>query len=124
MDRHFATLQQAIASDPSLQGKAKLVSISFDPDHDSPAVLLAHAKRLKADPGCLDVSHGRSGDARSLCGQVRRRPDPAGRHGRDHAQPADDARRPDGRLVRIYSGNEWSPSKVLDDLRTIVKPPA
>ena len=31
---------------------------------------------------------------------------------------------PDGRLVRIYPGNEWSPSKVLDDLRAAVKPPA
>jgi protein SCO1/2 len=124
MDRHFATLQQAIASDTSLTGRAKLVSVSFDPDHDSPAVLLAHAKRLKADPAVWTFL---TGDRVTLDRF-------AAKFGVGLIRPADTTEithnlrtmliGPDGRLVRIYSGNEWSPSKVLDDLRATVKPPA
>ena len=124
MDRHFAAIQQTIASDSSLTGKAKLVSISFDPDHDSPAVLLAHARRLKADP---EVWTFLTGDRVTLDRF-------AAKFGVGLIRPADTTEithnlrtmliGPDGRLVRIYPGNEWSPSKVLDDLRATVKPPA
>lgn len=124
MDRHFAAIQQTIASDSSLTGKAKLVSISFDPDHDSPAVLLAHATRLKADPAVWTFL---TGDRVTLDRF-------AAKFGVGLIRPADTTEithnlrtmliGPDGRLVRIYPGNEWSPSKVLDDLRATVKPPA
>ena len=124
MDRHFATLQRAITSDSALTGKAKLVSISFDPDHDSPAVLLAHARRLKADPSVWTFL---TGDRVTLDRF-------AAKFGVGLIRPAETTEithnlrtmliGPDGRLVRIYPGNEWSPSKVLDDLRTTVKPPA
>ena len=124
MDRHFAALQQAIASDPSLTGKAKLVSISFDPDHDSPAVLLAHAKRLKADASVWTFL---TGDRVTLDRF-------AAKFGVGLIRPADTTEithnlrtmliGPDGRLVRIYSGHEWLPSKMLDDLRATVRPPA
>ena len=50
MSQNFATIQRAIAEDPALRGRVKLVSISFDPEHDTPAVLAAHAAKLKADP--------------------------------------------------------------------------
>ena len=35
---------------PALRGTVHLLSVSFDPDHDTPAVLAAHAKRVGADP--------------------------------------------------------------------------
>jgi protein SCO1 len=124
MDRHFAAIQQTIASDSSLTGKAKLLSISFDPDHDSPAVLLAHARRLKADPSVWTFL---TGDRVTLDRF-------AAKFGVGLIRPADTTEithnlrtmliGPDGRLVRIYPGNEWSPSKVLDDLRATIKPPA
>jgi protein SCO1/2 len=124
MDRNFVTIQQAIASDPSLTGKAKLVSISFDPDHDTPKVLLAHAERLKADPSVWTFL---TGDRVTLDRF-------AAKFGVGLIRPADTTEithnlrtiliGPDGRLVRIYSGNEWSPSKVLEHLRALLKPPA
>src|SRR5438128_580415 len=49
MDRNFAAVQQALETDPALK-KAHLVSISFDPVTDTPAVLKKHASELKADP--------------------------------------------------------------------------
>lgn len=50
MDRRFAEVQAIVAADPSLAGRIKLLSISFDPAFDRSQVLRAHAKKLAADP--------------------------------------------------------------------------
>ena len=50
MDRRFAGVQAAAATDPALKDKIKLLSISFDPQFDRAAVLKAHAATLGADP--------------------------------------------------------------------------
>ena len=50
IDRRFGELQKLAADDPALNGKIKLLSISFDPGFDSAAVLRAHAKKAGADP--------------------------------------------------------------------------
>ncbi len=49
MDRRFASIQQAVRDGRTARG-VRLLSISFDPDRDTPAVLRAHAARLGADP--------------------------------------------------------------------------
>ncbi len=58
MDRNFAAVQQTLKTDPALT-KVHLVSISFDPMSDTPAVLKKHASDLKADAGAVDVSDRR-----------------------------------------------------------------
>lgn len=50
MDKHFAVVQRAIIDDASLAPGVQLVSVSFDPDHDTPPVLRAHARRVGANP--------------------------------------------------------------------------
>ena len=50
MDQNFATLQRRLADDTILRGRVKLISVTFDPTRDTPAVLAAHAAKLKADP--------------------------------------------------------------------------
>jgi len=49
MDRRFAEAQALIATDPDLRGKARLLSVSFDPKFDRAAVLRQHAAALQAD---------------------------------------------------------------------------
>jgi protein SCO1/2 len=49
MDRQFAEAQ-ALIKERGLTGKAALLSVSFDPKNDTPAVLKAHAQQLKSDP--------------------------------------------------------------------------
>ena len=48
MDRHFAAIQKTLETDAALS-KVHLVTVSFDPVTDTPAVLKAHAKTLEAD---------------------------------------------------------------------------
>ena len=50
IDRRFGEVQKLAEGDPSLKGRIKLLSISFDPGFDSAAVLRAHAKKAGADP--------------------------------------------------------------------------
>jgi protein SCO1/2 len=48
IERRFVEAQKAIASDAAL-ADARLVSVTLDPDYDTPEVLRAHAKTLGAD---------------------------------------------------------------------------
>ena len=50
MDRRFAEVQALAGAEPSLAGRVKLLSVSFDPKFDRASVLRSHAKALDADP--------------------------------------------------------------------------
>lgn len=48
MDAYFAAIQNAIKGG-RVAGRVRLVSVSFDPEFDTPAALRAHAARVGAD---------------------------------------------------------------------------
>jgi protein SCO1/2 len=50
MDRKFADLAQSIAAFPDRARQVRLLSVSFDPDHDTPAILREHARIRGASP--------------------------------------------------------------------------
>ncbi|MBY0496675.1 MAG: SCO family protein [Cyanobacteria bacterium] len=50
IDRRFSEVQNHAVDDPVLRGRLKLLSISFDPAFDQPAVLRVHARKLGANP--------------------------------------------------------------------------
>ena len=119
MDQNFSTLQNAIAEDPALTGKVKLVTISFDP-MDTPAVLAAHAKQRKADPAVWTFLTGDKVTVDKF----------AGRFGvgviANPQNPTDITHNlrtaligADGRIKRLYSGSDWTPRVVLADLRDL-----
>ena len=118
MDRQFGSLQKAIKADARLRDTAHLVSISFDPGHDTPAVIAAHARARGADPAVWSYLTGtpeaidrltsrfgvsaiaEKGDVPSIAHNLR-------------TAIVD----PKGRLVKIYSGNDWTVDALLNDLR-------
>lgn len=123
MDQDFATIQRSVAEDPALKGRVQLLSVSFDPEHDTPAVLAAHAARLKADPAVwtfatgdkitIDRFVGRFGIglvASDTPGQIvhNLRTALIGR---------------DGRVITFYTGSDWTPGTVLADLRAAAAHP-
>lgn len=80
----------------------KLLSISFDPAHDSPAALATYASRLKADPNVWRFATARDEAAlRTLLDQFQVVVIPDGMNGFEHnaALLVVDSR---GRLVRIF----------------------
>jgi protein SCO1/2 len=96
------------------------VTVSFDPVTDTPPVLKAHARRLEAD---LKRWTFLTGD-RDEIDQF------AARFGVSVTRALNDPRDithnlrtgivdANGRLVKVYTGNEWSPDQVLEDLKTV-----
>jgi len=121
MDRHFAALQKTLKSDPALS-KVHLVTVSFDPVTDTPPVLKAHARTLDAylarwtfltgDRDDIDKFGARFGvsvsralnDPRDITHNLRTVIIDAG-----------------GKLARTYTGNEWTPAAILDDLKAVAR---
>jgi len=120
IDRQFATIQREVAADPRLAGQVRLLSISIDPAHDTPAVLADHATRLEADAAVWTFL---TGDAATV-DRV------AGRYGVGITRPeapgeiAHNLRTTlvgrDGRVRAIYTGNDWTTATVMEDLRAAV----
>ena len=118
LDRHFREAQEGIARDPGLRGRARLVSVSFDPDHDTPAVLAAHATRVSADPAVWTMLTGSREEVdrfASRFGVSVIRPD------KPDAEIVHNLRTAvvdvDGRLVALLSGNDWTPAELLARMR-------
>jgi protein SCO1/2 len=117
MDQHFETLQRSVSTDPALRGRVKLISVSIDPAFDTPLVLAAHAARVKADPAVWTFLTGDVGTIDHLAAQfgvgVLRDPQDATSITHNLRTTLIGA---DGRLVKVYSGNDWTPGEVLEDI--------
>jgi protein SCO1 len=118
MDRHFADMQREILADPGLASRARLVSVSFDPRHDTPAIVAAHAKERGAD---VRVWSYVTGDAAAIEHLTSRfgvstieEHDAAETITHNLRTAIVDAR---GRLVKFYTGNDWTVQQVMADLR-------
>ena len=119
MDRHFVTLQEHLEDDPALR-RVHLVSVSFDPATDTPAVLKRHARELKANLARWTFLTGERHDIERFAARfgvsVSRSPTDI----RDIAHNLRTAIvSPEGTLVKVYTGNEWTPDEILADLKPV-----
>ncbi len=122
MDRNFAAIQNEVGKTPGL-GDVRLVSVSFDPANDTPAVLQMHAKTLQADPAVWHFVTASAGDIKSFSAKFG-----------VTAEPSDESPAilthnlstavidPDGRLVKIRPGNMWTPADLIADLKAAPAP--
>ncbi len=122
MDQYFLALQRGILVSPPLRSAVRLLSISFDPDVDKPGVLLQHAK----DVGAYDpVWRFATGDRKAIDEFGAKVGLAVIREGKSGRQITHNLRTVlvdrDGRLVKTYNGNDWSPEVVLADLAAAVK---
>jgi len=122
MDRNFIAVQNEVKKTAGL-ADVRLVSVSFDPEYDTPAVLKAHAKSLQADPA---VWHFVTTDKEAIKGF-------AAKFGVT-AEPSDESPSvlthnlstvvidADGKLVKIRPGNNWTPADLIADLEATPAP--
>ena len=119
MDRHFAAMQKPLADDPALR-RVHLVTVSFDPATDTPPVLKAHARTLEAD---LTRWTFLTGDRDEVDRFAARFGVSVGRALNDPRDITHNLRTVivdgEGKLVKVYTGNEWTPEHVLADLRRL-----
>ena len=121
MDRHFAQIQQTLKRDPEL-ATVQLVTVSFDPATDSPAVLKAHGRELGADFTRWTFLTGDRDDIDRFAARFGVAVSRASNDPRDITHNLRtvilDAK---GDLVKTYTGNDWTPDQLLADLRHVVR---
>jgi protein SCO1/2 len=120
MDQNFAKIQAKLKEQNNLL-KTHLLSVSFDPEIDTPAVLKKHAEKLGADPRLWtfvsgdrdEIDKWASGFGVSISRAMN---DP--RDITHNLRTAILDRQ--GNLVQVYTGNEWTPEQALADVRVMV----
>jgi protein SCO1/2 len=121
MDRRFADVQRQVAADASLGERVHLLSVSFDPDQDTPAELKAHAGKLVADPArwTFATAPRETVDrfAAAFGVNVIREADRTITHNLRTAVIG-----PDGKVVAIYTGSDWSADQLVGDLKRALQP--
>jgi protein SCO1 len=122
MDRHFAAVQKAIGSTPAL-ADVRLLTVTFDPEFDTPAILQAHARRRGADPSVWTFATGEPKEIARFSSQfgvyVERNPQSAADITHNLITAVVDA---DGRLVARHTGNDWTPAELVADLAAAAAP--
>ncbi|MGI8957550.1 MAG: SCO family protein [Chthoniobacterales bacterium] len=116
MSENFAELQKAIqASADSLAG-TRLLSISFDPQFDTPEVLKQYAQNAGGDPAIWTFATGEPAEIQSLTKafSVLVQPE-SGTISHSLATALIDRK---GRIVKIWRGNGWTPADVLPEIRS------
>jgi len=121
MDKHFADVQAQIKKSPDL-ADVQLVSVTLDPAFDTPAVLAQHAKRLGADPARWHFATGSPDEVLAFAKRFGVIAEP----GETAVALVHNLRTavidPQGRLVKAYSGNMWSPAELVADLKATPPP--
>jgi protein SCO1/2 len=119
MDRNFVAMQEKLEADPAFKGH--LVTVSIDPLNDKPAVLKKHAVKLGANPKTWTFLTGNRDDIDQF----------AARFGLSAARAMTDQKDithnlrtaiidRQGNLVKVFTGNEWTPDQVLADMKVLV----
>jgi protein SCO1/2 len=119
MSANFAQLNAALAADPTLRKRAHLLSVTLDPEYDRPAVLRSYGATYAG--GKFDDWDFATGDP----AEVRRLAEFFGLMYKTEGNQVIHSLRtavvtPDGKLYKIYRGNEWKPEEVLSALRSIL----
>lgn len=122
MDRHFAAIQKQLAGAQDLRD-VRLVSVTLDPEFDTPAVLSGHAERLKADRNVWTFLTGTPADVAAFAQQFgifTERDLGTGANLTHNLRTA--VVGVDGRLASVHSGNDWTPADLVADLKATPAP--
>jgi protein SCO1/2 len=120
MDRQFAETQASIKNDAELSGRIHLLSISFDPVFDTPPVLATHAKKVGADPAVWNFMTGDRADVEAFASRLGMSIVPDAANAPEIVHNLRTAViDPDGRLVKIFNGSEWSAADLISELRNV-----
>jgi protein SCO1/2 len=120
MSNHFARIQRSLKGDGKLEGMWHLMSVSFDPKFDRPAVLKRYAAEYGADFSTWDflTDPDTSGPA------IRRLADGLGLEYSEDGGLIDHNLRtilidPEGKLVKVITGNEWKPEELAAEMKRL-----
>lgn len=118
MTHNFAQIEKTLAADPALYRSTHLLSISFDPQFDTPAVLRNYAHEYIADKGARTFDHwefasiteAQKKDVLRFFNIFYNEQDGQITHSMRTAVIS-----PDGRIYRWYGDSTWQPADLISD---------
>jgi len=126
MSNNFHEIDQELQKQPDLYAGTHLLSVSIDPEYDSPSVLrsygAAHTERYGEEKfDHWEFAAGSAVEVKSIAQFFGMRYFHDIQSGQD--QIIHSLRTavigPDGKLVKLYRGNDWKPAQIVDDLKAI-----
>jgi protein SCO1/2 len=118
---NFAAIEKQLSTDPALYAGTHLLSVSFDPEHDTPARLRAYGVQYIGSDAKTAFVHWDFGvPQKPILTEMDRYFDLGMTAGPDdsisHTLSTTLVGR-DGKVVRFYPGNDWTPEQVVADVK-------
>lgn len=118
VSHEFAEIYAATRKNPHLDSKVRLLTVSFDAAHDTPAVLLAYGKSFQHAAGALPFDRWEFAVAPAK--ELRKVADFFGltysiNGGQIVHSMSTTVISPDGTVYKWYDDNSWQPSDLLED---------
>jgi protein SCO1/2 len=124
MSRNFAEIDKQLSADPAILAKTHLLSLSFDPAYDSPAVLRSYGEEYTGRGMKENFAHW------EFAAVPKKKLDDVEQYFDLGVTPGDDGTLShslstmvvgrDGKVVAWYPDNEWRPQDVEDIMRKAV----
>jgi protein SCO1/2 len=114
MNQHFSEVQRALKDERGSSGW-HLLSVTFDPEYDTPERLAKYAEPYEPDPALWTFASGELAEIRHLGNAF-------GLAVSDQGGPFEHNLRTivvdaTGRVQKVFAGNEWTPRELIDELK-------
>ncbi len=127
MSERFSDAAKQLAENPELKDKIRLLSISFDPENDTPKKLKEYGtgylgRNAKPDFSVWQLATGRDKEIKEVAGffGLRYETDSANKTLINHSLLTI-VIAPDGTVRKVFSGNEWTTGDLLRELQATVE---
>ena len=118
---NFAVIEKRLSADPKLKGKTHLLCVSFDPEHDTPDRLKAYGEEyIGTDAKTAFANWDFAVPEKPVLTEMAKFFDVGITDAPDqtitHTLSTTLVGR-DGKVIKFYPGNEWTPEQVMGDLK-------
>ncbi len=127
MSNNFAAIDQALQKEPEAYDETHLLTISFDPDYDTPKVLrsygASHTGRYSDETfQHWEFASGTKDEVKGVAQffGLRYYHDTESKDEQVIHSLRTAIIGPDGKVFKLYRGNEWKPDEVLGDLKALL----
>ena len=126
MSNNFAAIDKDLQQQPDAYAKTHLLTVSFDPEYDTPKVMRSYGASHTGRYSDEKFDHWEF--ATGSADEVRRMAEYFGlRYFKDSSSGEDQVIHSlrtavidrNGKLVKLYRGNEWKPAEITDDLKAL-----
>jgi len=119
--RNFAVIDKQLAADPTLKGKAHLLCVSFDPEHDTPDRLKAYGEQYIGSEAKTAFAHWDFAvPEKPALAEMAKFFDVGMSDAADGTIThtlSTTLIGSDGKVLKFYPGNEWTPEQVVADVK-------